>query len=260
MFEFLKPPTFPEPANIYLPLPSFPGANPKQEIADAIASLNDAAKAFSASKSFTKEYLALIGEAEAHAANSQWSEAHQTIWETTFLINRALESKVASKFRKWMAVYYGGWLLFLALIGWWLRDLEAPDDPVQYFGATYWRYVLMGALGGLTIAIWGLTLHSANLDFDRAFAVWYWLKPLLGAVMGLIAVIAAQAGLFAIQGQSSLRSNMALYILAFLAGFSERFFIRVIDRVMTALFTSESASSSSSQRAGPKASASGTPS
>jgi len=71
--------------------------------------------------------------------------------------------------------------------------------------------------------------------------------------MGLIAVIAVQAGLVAIDGQPSLKGNMALYILAFLAGFSEHFFIRVMDRVMTALFSSEPSSPSSSKLAATKA-------
>ena len=138
--------------------------------------------------------------------------------------------------------YYVGWVLLLVGIGSWMKFLETTGHPDFFFGVAYWRYALMGALGGMTVAIWGLSVHSVSLDFDRAFTVWYWLKPLLGGVMGMIVVMTAQAGLLAVQGQGALPSSasgrMILYILAFLAGFSERFFVGIIDRVMTALLNS----------------------
>ena len=114
----------------------------------------------------------------------------------------------------------------------------------------------MGALGGLTIAIWGMIEHSSSLDFDRAYAVWYWLKPIIGAVMGLIAVLAVLAGLFAVQGKQEIQSEKALYIVAFLAGFSERFFIRIIDKLMTTLLGGDQPASASKSGAA-KGSASG---
>jgi len=260
MIDFLKPPMFSEPDKTCLPLAKFSAGDPvklEQEIHDATAELNLKAKDFSSSKSFSEEYLELIGQAEAHTAKKQWAEAHRAIWEATFLVSRALESRASGKFRKCIGWYLALWLLMLGLAGWWLKNYEGQAVAEPFFGFSYWRYLLMGALGGITIAIWGLIVHTANLDFDRHFAVWYWFKPLLGAVMGLVAVVAVQAGLFAIEGQPALKGKMALYLLAFLAGFSERFFIRVIDRVMTAMFSSGQSPPSSSKPTAPKASASG---
>ena len=258
--DFLKAPMFPAPDSTYLSLaefsPAAPPAKMEQDIDAAIAQLNHHASEFSSSETFTNAYLALISQAEAQAAGKQWPEAHKTVWEATFLINRARESNASAKFRKWMCAYYGVWLLLLVGIGYWLKHLDAAGNPVVYFGSTYWRYLLMGTLGGLTIAIWGLTSHAANLDFDRSYAIWYWLRPLLGAVMGLIAVIAVQAGLLAVEGQAAHQpapsGKLLLYILAFLAGFSERFFIRVIDRVMTAIFSSEPAPAPAAKPVAPK--------
>ena len=257
MSDFFKPPMFPKPEETYLSLAEFSAttdpAKTVPEIEAAIAHLNRRAKEFSSSKSFTSAYLALISQVEAQTAGKQWPEAHKTVWEATFLLNRALESNAAAKFRKWMCVYYGVWLLLLVGIGCGFKHLDTVCGHACYFGAMYWRYVLMGTLGGLTIAIWGLTSHSADLDFDRSYAIWYWLRPLLGALMGLIAVITAQAGLLAVEGQASPEpapsGKLVLYILAFLAGFSERFFIRVIDRVMTALLSSEPAPAPASKAA-----------
>jgi len=258
--EFFKPPMFPEPDKIYLPLAKFSAPSSgtlKQEIQDAITQLNAKAIEFSSSRSFTQDYLGLISQAEAQAADGHLPEAQKTIWEATFLLNRALESNAATKFRKWMIVYYGCWSLLLVGIGWGLQCLETGGNPPPYFGSMYWRYVMMGALGGLTIAIWGLIDHSAKLDFDRAFSVWYWLKPVLGGVMGLIAVLIVLAGLFTVQGKPELSSKTALYILAFLGGFSERFFVRIIDKLMTTLLGGDQATSSSSKSSAVKGSAPG---
>ena len=246
--DLFRPPMFPKPADLYQPLAVFSAgddAGSKAEIDRAIAALNLKANDFSSSRSFTKDYLELISRAEAQSAAKKWPDARQTIWEATFLLNRALDSDNATKFRKCMTVYYGCWMLLLVGVGWWLKQSGAGNDSVCGFGSTYWRYLLMGALGGLTIAIWGMIEHSASLDFDRAYAVWYWLKPIIGAVMGLVAVLTVMAGLFAVQGKQEIQSEKALYIVAFLAGFSERFFVRIIDKLMTTLLGGDQSASAS---------------
>jgi hypothetical protein len=253
--DFLKPPMFPPPESIYLPLADFPAGDPvkmRADVDNAIAQLNQKAKDFSSSAAFTKKHIEFISDAEAHAVPKEWAEAHETIWEATFALNRALESSAAAKFRKWMGVYYACWLLVLVVVGSWLKQWEATDDAAAFVGAGYWRYGLMGALGGLTIALWGLILHSVGLDFDRSFVVWYWLKPVLGAIMGLVAVLTVLAGLFALEAKPELNSKMALYVLAFLAGFSERFFVRILDRVMTSFLGGDPAVSTSSPPARPR--------
>ena len=262
MIDFLKPPMFPDPEKIYLALPRF-SADPtklEHEINDAIAALNLKARDFSSSKSFYTEYIELIAQAEAFASKKRGMEAHKAVWEATAFVNRALESQASGKFRKWVGCYLTLCLLVLGCAGWWLKHCEDPGGSVVFFGFSYWRYLVMGALGGIIIAIWGLIMHSAELDFDRRFSVWYWFKPVLGAVMGLVAVVTAQAGLFAIEGQTSLQPSangkMVLYILAFLAGFSERFFIGIIDRVMTALLSNGPSPSSSSKSTATKTPAS----
>jgi hypothetical protein len=238
LFDFLKPPMFQTPESLYLPLAQFPASDATQQRSDfdtAIAQLNQKAKDFSSNPVFTRKHVELITDAEAHANQQQWAEAYQAVWEATFGVNRALESRGASKFRKWMVVYYAVWIALLLGLGSSLKARETDGELEGILGGAYWRFGFMGAIGGLTVAIWGLTRHTADLDFDRSFAIWYFLKPVLGAIMGVVAVLAVLAGLFAVQGNSDIQSRTALCILAFLAGFSERFFIRIIDRVMTSL-------------------------
>jgi hypothetical protein len=103
----------------------------------------------------------------------------------------------------------------------------------------------MGALGGVTVMIWGMVRHTTELDFDTNYASWYFFKPILGALAGLMSALVILGGFWAIQAKSSTQEGLApinplpLYIVAFLAGFSERFFIRLLDRVITALFAGE---------------------
>lgn len=209
------------------------------EIAAAINELNGTAKEFSSSEGFSKAYLELIAHARAHAAEKHWADAQQAIWEATFLVNRALETRGAAGLRCGVAVYAVLWLLFLLIAGLQLRRMELDAWGSFLFGFAYWRYLLMGALGGVTIVIWGLIKHATDLDFDTHYAAWYYFKPILGAVMGLLAVLIILGGFLAIQGKTTPGSTLPLYIVAFLAGFSERFSIQIIDRVMTAIFGGE---------------------
>lgn len=211
----------------------------RSEVAAAIDELNTAAKNFSSRKTFSRDHLALLSHAEGHMVERHWTEAHQAVWEATFFVNRALETKGAARQRNWIAASSVLWLLFLLALGSRLKEIELGPAAGSLFGFHYWRYLLMGALGGVTIVIWGLIKHTIDLDFDTSYFAWYLFKPILGAVMGLIAVLVILGGFFAIQGTTETAGPLPLYIIAFLAGFSERFSIRIIDRVTTALFGGE---------------------
>lgn len=218
----------------YLELKPFSvGGNTGQEFNNAVAELNAAVKEFSANRAFSDQYLDLIHRAEAHAAQQRWGEAQQRIWEAEFLINRARESRGTAPLRRWIACSLLIWLIVLAALGLLLKAQGGGIEGI--FGITYWRYLLMGALGGITIALWGLVKHTTDLNFDVDFTLWYLLRPALGAISGLVAILVVKAGLFAINGPVLTTSEKPLYVLAFLAGFSERFFVQVIDRVMTSL-------------------------
>src|ERR1700722_4177954 len=94
-----------------------------------------------------------------------------------------------------------------------------------------------GALGGVTIGIYGIYTHISTKDFDTSFTLWYICKPVMGAIFGwfvflvyYVGVISAQAG-----ATVDIKSPELSYLIAFLAGFSERFTIKTIDRFMTVL-------------------------
>lgn len=223
----------------------------REELSAAIGELNLAARAFSSSKSFCREYLELIRQAEGYAAERRWGEVRRTVWAAAFFVNRALETRGASRLQRWLTITALAWFLLLGVVGGGLKAAEVQPWGQVLLGLAYWRYLLMGALGGVTIVVWGLIKHTVDLDFDPDYARYYYFKPILGAVMGLVAVLVILAGFVAVQGTVTVSSPLPLYIVAFLAGFSERFFIRIIDRVTTALFGGEQAAAPPRQAIAP---------
>lgn len=233
----------------YLSFPLFtaPTAAPDaaNSIFEAIGKLNGKAKELSSNQHFSTKYLTLISRAQTSATTQGWPDAHTAIWEATCLVNRALAARGATKERHWIGLY--ALLCFPALcaIGWWLAGVGRETSAVTFFGPHYWRYLLMGALGGVTVMVWGMVRHTIELDFDTDYISWYFFKPILGALAGLMAALVILGGFVAIQATSPAQEGSAtinqlpLYIIAFLAGFSERFFIRLLDRVITALFAGE---------------------
>lgn len=234
----------PEPD--YVPLAALSGTTDEQQeksLRDAIAVLHQRVQPFSSHEGFQREYLGAIADAEAQMKRKEWSDAAQAVWEATFLVNRAIESgsKKAELLRVLTVAY-----LFIWLGGAWFltQYYRMPGSGVGEWliGGAYWRYVLMGMLGGVSISFWGIFWHTVQLDFDCRYWWWYLLKPVLGSVAGLMTVLIVQAALWTIQpGGIRIEHRLPLYVVAFVAGFSERIFMRVVDRVMCALFGADPA-------------------
>jgi hypothetical protein len=95
-----------------------------------------------------------------------------------------------------------------------------------------------GALGGVTIGLYGVYNHVANKDFDPSYEFWYICKPIAGAIFGWFIVLVFSLGLMTLQSKNAtnaFENSQLPLVLAFLAGFSERWVIRVIDRLMEVL-------------------------
>jgi len=94
-----------------------------------------------------------------------------------------------------------------------------------------------GALGGVTIGIYGIYTHISAKDFDASFRLWYICKPVMGAIFGWFVFLVYYVGVVSAQAGTTpqITSPELSYLIAFLAGFSERFTIKTIDRFMTVL-------------------------
>ena len=101
--EWLTKPILANPPINYLTPQSFSTeSSAAVEINNFIAELNAAAKEFSSNKAFSDQYLDLIHQAEAQAAQQHWADAQEKLWEATFLVNRARESRGTALLRRWI--------------------------------------------------------------------------------------------------------------------------------------------------------------
>ncbi|HWR57788.1 MAG TPA: hypothetical protein VN328_02775 [Thermodesulfovibrionales bacterium] len=111
--------------------------------------------------------------------------------------------------------------------------------------ALHLQTVWFGALGGVTIAIYGIYEHTQLRNFDPKYELWYICKPLMGGIFGWFVYLIYYLGLVSVQGvKTDIATPELPYLIAFLAGFSERFTLKMIDKLMAVLTTWEDKPSS----------------
>jgi hypothetical protein len=96
-----------------------------------------------------------------------------------------------------------------------------------------------GALGGVSIAIYGIYEHVQKQDFDPNFELWYLCKPVIGAIFGWFVFLIYVVGFVSVQGvePATIQTKEVPFVIAFLAGFSERFTLKMVDKLMSVLTT-----------------------
>ena len=101
------------------------------------------------------------------------------------------------------------------------------------------KCIWFGALGGVTIGLYGVYSHVSTRDFDPKYRLWYVAKPFIGGIFGWFAYLVYYIGLVSIQGFNSVnvKTPEAVFIIAFLAGFNERFAVKLVDRLLMILTT-----------------------
>jgi hypothetical protein len=179
-----------------------------------------------------------IANTKALLESGKLVDADQKYNETTILIERAEASNRAEPL-VWRLFWLElGYLILLLLVGYMVRTF--PDywlwaKFISVHSGTAW----FGALGGVTIGLFGLYTHIQVRDFDPKYELWYVCKPIMGAIFGWFVFVIFYVGFIAIGTKADLTNPLLLYVIAFLAGFSERFTIRIVDRMMTLLTTWE---------------------
>jgi hypothetical protein len=111
---------------------------------------------------------------------------------------------------------------------------QPPGEKLPPFWLAGWFLLALtsGMLGGVLASLYGLSRHSSQADFDDYFIKWYWCKPLIGALSGAVAALPFFAGLFIFnikEGTSVMVASIAT--VSIIAGFCERFFLKLIERV-----------------------------
>lgn len=186
-----------------------------------------------------------ITEAKRLLAGGRAAEAEQKYTETRILLERA-EASIQAEPLAWRLLWIElAYLVSLLSIGYLIHrwpDYSLWAGLVTLHVRTAW----FGALGGVTVGLYGLYSHVQARDFDPKYELWYICKPVMGAIFGWFVFLVYFVGLAAVQGTADPKNTAVLYVIAFLAGFSERFTIRIIDRMMQVLTTWEDKSSGTS--------------
>jgi len=146
----------------------------------------------------------------------------------------------------WIELAY---LAFLLLLGYGVHkkpEFWLWSGLVTLGAKTAWY----GALGGIAVGLYGIYSHVRVRDFDAGYRLWYLCKPVMGAIFGWFVYLVYYIGMVSVQGAGSVdvKTPALPYAIAFLAGFSERFTVKIIDRVMEVLATSDDKSASTAPR------------
>jgi hypothetical protein len=211
----------------------------KQAVQDASEKIYEKAQKFVSNAVFWETLRVVLEKALTAADKGEFTKAFLRLTEASVLINRAEESEGLRNLKIRLAIFPVVWMLGLLGFQVLVRFLQSwqlfPSFPQVYFG-----YLWAGMIGGTTIVLWGIVKHSAELNFDHTYTIWYLLKPGIGAVMAVVAVLVMKAGFLSVEGEIQIKNQIPLYLLAFVVGFSERFFLRILDRVITAVLGGDS--------------------
>jgi hypothetical protein len=192
------------------------------------------------SEDFVEEILKLIANIETEVGKQNYQAAVGMYNDAFDRIEKA-EVSIRTNSLAWRLLWVEfGYLFFLLALGY--LTFKFPDYFVwKGFVNLYFQTVWFGALGGVTISIYGIYSHIQMRNFDPKYKLWYICKPIMGGIFGWFVYMIYSLGFVSVQGKSadSMQIPQVAFLIAFLAGFSERFTIKMIDKLMAVLTTFE---------------------
>lgn len=207
-------------------------SDPGKEEQELLAALRDRARGL-ADRVLGAEMERRLEEVQALIDGGDGAAARTKLREAQVRLDSAVSSAASEPLARRLLLVEGAWLAALIAIAY--AATRWPQAPAWAAVLTvHTRAAWFGALGGVTVAIFGLYSHVQARDFDRAYELWYHCKPVMGAITGWFVFFVYYLGILAVQGPGDqvLSRPELPYAIAFLAGFSERFTIRIIDKVM----------------------------
>ena len=92
---------------------------------------------------------------------------------------------------------------------------------------------LCGGIGGVTYCLRGIYLNACVFDrWNDAWLPWYFIRPLVSFICGVVSCLFLKAGLIVLEAQQSgSPTNLAFYALAFIAGLNVDKFIEKIEDI-----------------------------
>jgi hypothetical protein len=211
--------------------------------ADLLRELKERVRHLKETEGVVGDLLKLIDESESLlSSNPEESEKkYDEVLNKIGTIEISHRAKPLAWRLLWIELGYLASLLLLGYLTYRWPDFllwkGLMDPPVAMHLQTAW----FGALGGITIAIYGIYEHVHLRDFDPQYELWYICKPLIGGIFGWFIYLIFYIGLVSVQGpgKKGIDHPELPYVIAFLAGFSERFTLKLVDKLMGVLTTWE---------------------
>jgi len=93
-----------------------------------------------------------------------------------------------------------------------------------------WAF-LWGSAGGVLQGFWWLWQHVSERSLRKHWLIWYFLLPLIGAILGALTYLIFLAGFISATGEVQLKSDSLPMLLSALAGFSSRWAVQLLDKL-----------------------------
>jgi hypothetical protein len=164
---------------------------------------------------------------------------------TMILIWENLGDIVSARGAALTVAYESVWALLLAIVAVdYLR--QDPIAIAKTLGPVPTPVLWFGAVGGMLIALSGIADHTADGSWNDRWVVWHLLRPLVGVVVGVIAVLTFQAGILSIganpnptgkSGTAPRTQDVTFYVIAFIVAYREATFRDLIKRLADVVFT-----------------------
>jgi len=117
-----------------------------------------------------------------------------------------------------------------------LQSFSAPGD---FSVAMLLSTAFTGGLGGVAGGMYALLTHVSNKkDYDPEYALWYYIYPIIGVLLGALIYIVVKLGLFQIGNSEPL----TVYVLAPLVGFKQDLAFKWINNWLKQVMPSEGSS------------------
>jgi hypothetical protein len=173
----------------------------------------------------------------------KYEEAQQEVAQVDFRFTRI---RKIEWFEKPPLIF--GWLVFVTVVlvavaFWgvnWLGGLESVLQQMSGPGVStastlaFLISIWAGGLGGVTVGFYSLWRHVAQLkDYDPEFALWYYVNPIMGLLLGVFVFMFSNANLV------QFTTNWAVFLLAYAVGFQQQLVFGILNGVVQRLLPSK---------------------
>jgi hypothetical protein len=177
----------------------------------------------------------------------EFGTAEYRVMQVAASMQRRRQSRQQARgFGPWLFLYLAFWLLVYtvglvfvtqisAFVQTWGRLTEAQLANL----APILNTMLWGGIGGVVGGMYALWYHiSDRQDFDKNYAMWYYVQPLMGLVLGAITFLILAGGFLIVQvniadPNASAGARLIPYLVAVLAGFKQDFVYDQLERVVS---------------------------